>query len=188
MDPTLGGAGMLRAEKVMDRVRHYTGHVNIEDLRIPFTAVAADLISQREVWFTTGDLVDAMRASIAIPTVFTPVTRDGMVLADGGLINPVRSSPSPTCAPTRSSRWTSRPTDEPRGNGGVRRAWLVSQNAIAAPASKRRAGNRLACSRARAEARTPRTTTTMPRQSAKLRWRCAPWTWWTGRSRSSRRP
>ncbi len=89
MDPTLGGAGMLRAEKVMDRVRHYTGHVNIEDLRIPFTAVAADLISQREVWFTTGDLVDAMRASIAIPTVFTPVTRNGMVLADGGLINPV---------------------------------------------------------------------------------------------------
>lgn len=89
MDPTVGGAGIFRAEKIMDRVRRYTGNVNIEDLRMPFTAVATDLLSQREVWFTSGDLVDAMRASIAIPTVFTPVTRDGMVLADGGLLNPV---------------------------------------------------------------------------------------------------
>lgn len=93
MDPTLGGAGMMRAEKVMGQVRLQTGDINIEDLAIPFTAVATDLISQREVWFTQGDLVDAMRASIAIPTVFTPVHRDGMVLADGGLLNPVPVAP-----------------------------------------------------------------------------------------------
>ncbi len=93
MDPTIGGAGMLRAEKVMGRVRLQTGDVAIEDLPIPFTAVATDLISQREVWFTEGDLVDAMRASIAIPTVFTPVHRDGMVLADGGLLNPIPVAP-----------------------------------------------------------------------------------------------
>lgn len=89
LDPTIGGAGLMRAEKVMNRVRLHTGDVNIEDLPLPYTAVATDLISQKEVWFTRGDLVDAMRASIAIPSVFTPVHRDGMVLADGGLLNPV---------------------------------------------------------------------------------------------------
>ena len=54
---------------------------------------AVDLVTQREVWFTSGPMIQAMRASIAIPTVFTPVTRNGMVLADGGLLNPVPVAP-----------------------------------------------------------------------------------------------
>lgn len=93
MDPGLGGAGVLRASKVMSKVRDHLGDLAIEDARMPYTAVAVDLVTQREVWFTSGPMIDAMRASIAIPTVFTPQVRDGMVLADGGLLNPVPVAP-----------------------------------------------------------------------------------------------
>ncbi len=93
LDVTVGGPGMFRADRVMSEVRKRTGDVDISDLRIPFVAVAVDLLARQEVWFHRGDLVDAMRASIAIPGVFTPVERDGMLLADGGLLNPVPTMP-----------------------------------------------------------------------------------------------
>ncbi len=93
MDPGLRGAGVLRASKVMSKVKEHLGDLAIEDARMPYTAVAVDLVTQREVWFTSGSMIQAMRASIAIPTVFTPVTRNGMVLADGGLLNPVPVAP-----------------------------------------------------------------------------------------------
>ncbi len=93
MDPGIGGAGVLRASKVMSKVQEHLGDVSIEGTRIPYTAVAVDLVSQREVWFTSGPMIDAMRASVAIPTVFTPLVKDGMVLADGGLLNPVPVAP-----------------------------------------------------------------------------------------------
>lgn len=89
MDPTVRGAGILRASKVMSVVRTYVGDVDIQDLPVPYTAIAVDLVSQREVWFTSGPLMEAMRASFAIPSVFTPLETRGMVLADGGLLNPV---------------------------------------------------------------------------------------------------
>jgi len=93
MDPSLGGAGVLRASKVMSKVKEHLGDLAIEDARLPYTAVAVDLVTQREVWFTSGSMIDAMRASIAIPTVFTPLAKNGMVLADGGLLNPVPVAP-----------------------------------------------------------------------------------------------
>ncbi|NYI40933.1 patatin-like phospholipase family protein [Demequina lutea] len=93
MDPGLGGAGVLRASRVMSKVKEHLGDMAIEDARMPYTAVAVDLVAQREVWFTSGPMIDAMRASIAIPTVFTPLAKDGMVLADGGLLNPVPVAP-----------------------------------------------------------------------------------------------
>lgn len=93
LDPALGGAGIMRASKVMSKVKEYVGDLRIEDARMPYTAVAVDLVTQREVWFTSGPMVPAMRASMAIPTVFTPLARDGMVLADGGLLNPVPVAP-----------------------------------------------------------------------------------------------
>lgn len=89
MDPGMGGAGVLRASKVMSKVKEHLGDLLIEDARLPYTAVAVDLVSQREVWFTSGPMIDAMRASMAMPTVFTPLAKDGMILADGGLLNPV---------------------------------------------------------------------------------------------------
>ncbi|WP_062463402.1 patatin-like phospholipase family protein [Demequina soli] len=89
MDPAFKGAGAMRADRIMRRLDEILDGRRIEDLPIPFTAVATDLLSQSEVWFTEGPLVDAIRASIAIPTVITPVRRDGRLLADGGLLNPV---------------------------------------------------------------------------------------------------
>ena len=89
MDPGMGGAGVLRASKVMKKVEEHLGGLLIEEARLPYTAVAVDLVSQREVWFTSGPMIDAMRASMAMPTVFTPLVKDGMVLADGGMLNPV---------------------------------------------------------------------------------------------------
>lgn len=61
--------------------------VRIEELELPFAAVAADLLSGSEVVFERGGLYEAIRASIAIPSVFRPVHRDGMVLVDGGTVN-----------------------------------------------------------------------------------------------------
>lgn len=89
IDPGVGEAGLMRASRVMKRVAKYLGPVDIEDARMPYTAVAVDLVTEREVWFTEGPMIDAMRASMAIPTVFTPLAREGMVLADGGLLNSV---------------------------------------------------------------------------------------------------
>ncbi|WP_291383416.1 patatin-like phospholipase family protein [Demequina sp.] len=93
MDVSVGGAGLLRASKVMSKVNDHLGDLNIEDARIPYTAIAVDLVSEREIWFTSGPMIDAIRGSIAIPSVFTPLVKNGMVLADGGLLNPVPVTP-----------------------------------------------------------------------------------------------
>ncbi|WP_278257302.1 patatin-like phospholipase family protein [Nocardioides convexus] len=70
----------------------------IEDLPIPFTAVATDLAARREVWFQRGPLIPAIRASIAIPGLFTPAVVDGRVLVDGGLLNPLPLEPTAAAA------------------------------------------------------------------------------------------
>ena len=66
----------------------------IEDLPIPFTAVAIDLLAGREIWLQRGPLDIAIRASIAMPGVFTPVTLNGRLLADGGLLDPLPVAPA----------------------------------------------------------------------------------------------
>jgi NTE family protein len=66
----------------------------IESLPVRFTAVASDIDSEREVWFSSGSLFDAIRASIAIPGVFTPVQWQGRRLVDGGLLNPLPIAPT----------------------------------------------------------------------------------------------
>ncbi|OEC36298.1 NTE family protein [Pseudomonas cuatrocienegasensis] len=81
--------GAIRGEKVFGRIREIVGEVNIEDLRIPFTAVATDLTNQQEIWFQEGCLHQAMRASAAIPSLFTPVIQGKRMLVDGGLLNPL---------------------------------------------------------------------------------------------------
>lgn len=93
VEPGRGGAGLLRASKVMSQVNKHLGDLNIEDACMPYTAVAVDLVSGREIWFTRGPMIDAMRGSIAIPSVFAPLVKDDMVLADGGLLNPVPVAP-----------------------------------------------------------------------------------------------
>ncbi|MFC0710083.1 patatin-like phospholipase family protein [Azorhizophilus paspali] len=81
--------GVIRGDKIFAHIREIVGEVNIEDLPIPFTAVATDLTTHQEVWFQEGCLHQAMRASAAIPSLFTPVTKGHHMLVDGGLLNPL---------------------------------------------------------------------------------------------------
>lgn len=81
--------GLFEGERLMKRLADLLGDARIEDLPIPFTAVASDLERRQEVWLDRGPLFEAIRASIAIPGLFTPVERDGRLLVDGGLLSPL---------------------------------------------------------------------------------------------------
>jgi NTE family protein len=89
LDIGFGNMGAIRGERVFGRIREILGEQRIEDLPIAFTAVATDLTNQQEVWFQQGCLHQAMRASAAIPSLFSPVRQGGRVLVDGGLLNPL---------------------------------------------------------------------------------------------------
>ncbi|POY37570.1 phospholipase [Solitalea longa] len=89
LDFTLSGGGLVRGDRVLGAIEELIGPHQIENFAIPFTAVATDVQAQQEIYFNSGDLFKAIRASIAIPTVFTPVTENGKVLLDGGLLNPL---------------------------------------------------------------------------------------------------
>ena len=91
MDFKLSG-GMLKGEKLIDFWRRNFVDFDIESSAIPFAAVATDLHSGAEVWLREGSMADAVRASIALPGLFTPVQRGGRLLVDGGLVNPVPAS------------------------------------------------------------------------------------------------
>lgn len=93
VDWTLSGAGLIKGERIIDALRELIGEVAIEELPIPFTAVATDLDREREVWLSRGPLFDAIRASIAIPTIFRPHSLNGRRLVDGGLMNPLPLTP-----------------------------------------------------------------------------------------------
>ncbi|HEV3431004.1 MAG TPA: patatin-like phospholipase family protein [Paraburkholderia sp.] len=81
--------GLLGGRKVIDLFAQQFNGRAIDDLKMPFTAVATELDTGREVWLREGGVVDAVRASIAIPGIFTPIWHDGVWLVDGGLSNPV---------------------------------------------------------------------------------------------------
>lgn len=93
LDPVLGGPGVIRAERALSKVSAILGGVLIEDLPIPYVAVATDLEARREVWFRRGPVDAAVRASIAIPGVITPAMLGTRILVDGGLLNPVPVDP-----------------------------------------------------------------------------------------------
>jgi len=92
-DPSPRAPGAIRAEKIFARVADILGDVRIEDLPIPFTAVATDLETGDERWFQEGPVDAAIRASAALPGFITPVVVDGRLLADGGLTNPLPIAP-----------------------------------------------------------------------------------------------
>jgi len=94
LDLSFSSEGLFKGDRVIDALRNMVGECNIEELPLSYTAVACDLDRRREVWFTDGPLFDAIRASIAIPTVFTPHRYRGMILLDGGLLNPVPIAPT----------------------------------------------------------------------------------------------
>ncbi|MBT0566640.1 patatin-like phospholipase family protein [Williamsia sp. CHRR-6] len=93
LDISLSAPGVIHADKIIDRVRDMLGETLIENLRIPFTAVATDLNSGRPMWFQRGEVDEAIRASIAIPGVITPHVLDGRVYIDGGLLQPLPIAP-----------------------------------------------------------------------------------------------
>ena len=83
------GGGLIGGDRLVAEMRRYLGGTRIEELPIPFTATATDLVTGHEVWLQKGDLVDALRASFSLPGVFPPVPVDGRWLVDGALVNPV---------------------------------------------------------------------------------------------------
>ncbi|WP_457596529.1 patatin-like phospholipase family protein [Hydrogenimonas sp.] len=94
LDFSFKAGGMIEGEKVFGKLEEMVGQRRIEELPIRFTAVATDIVRKKEVWFQRGDLLRAVRASIAIPSVFTPVEMEGMVLVDGGALNPLPVAPT----------------------------------------------------------------------------------------------
>jgi NTE family protein len=94
LDLTFSGGGLIKGDRIVEKLRELIGEIRIEDLPISYTAVAVDLLAQREVWFSRGSLFDAIRASIAIPTVLRPHHYEGRTLVDGGLLNPVPITPT----------------------------------------------------------------------------------------------
>ena len=89
LDPVLPRSGLIDGQRIADFVRAHVAAANIEDLPIPFRAVATCIMSGEEVACASGDLIDAVRASISVPGIFTPVRSNGRILVDGGLVNPV---------------------------------------------------------------------------------------------------
>ncbi len=94
LDFSFSGTALFRGEKIIDALRELVGEHLIEDLPVSYTAVATDVERQKEVWLADGPLFDAIRASIAVPTIFTPYHYRGMRLLDGGLLNPVPIAPT----------------------------------------------------------------------------------------------
>ena len=89
MDFTISSNGLLKGEKVFSKMKTFIPDMLIENMNIPFTAVATDILNKKEVLFTSGSYYKAIRASVAIPTIITPVKFEDTFLVDGGVLNPV---------------------------------------------------------------------------------------------------
>ena len=97
LDWSFDRGALFKGERIFAVLRELIGECDIEALPIGFTAVATDvsaLGSGREIWFNQGPLFDAIRASSAIPGVFAPFKKDGHILVDGGVVNPVPVGPT----------------------------------------------------------------------------------------------
>ncbi len=94
LDLSFSLGGLIKGDKIINKLRELVGTHQIEDLSISFTAVATNIESGKEVWFTEGSLFDAIRASMSVPLVFEPVTQGKRVLVDGGLLNPIPIAPT----------------------------------------------------------------------------------------------
>jgi NTE family protein len=124
LDPVVGRGGLLRGERLVRAMREVVGDPDIESLPLQFTAVAVDLQRQREVWLQTGPLWDAIRASFAIPGLFSPHLVHGRELVDGGLLAPLpiaatRLSDAHRLIAVDMHGWPARPPGEPAREGGA---------------------------------------------------------------------
>jgi NTE family protein len=99
LDFSFRRSGLIKGQRIIGLLRDLVGESDIESLPRAFAAVATDIEAGEEIWFTQGPLFDAIRASIAMPTFFTPHKLDGRLLLDGGITNPLPVS-SPVRADT----------------------------------------------------------------------------------------
>lgn len=89
MDLSISKNHLVKGDRVIEAIKEIVPDVQIEDLRIPFKAIATDLYTGEEVIFDEGDLFDAIRASISIPSLFRPVKYGYRTLIDGGIVNAI---------------------------------------------------------------------------------------------------
>jgi len=87
-------SGLVKGDKIINALVGLVGDQLIEDLPIRFTAVATDIKGQQELWIRSGRLFDAIRASMSVPLLFTPMQRRGVLLIDGGVLDPVPVAPT----------------------------------------------------------------------------------------------
>jgi len=136
LDPGLGRSALFEGTHLIEALREIAGSPKIEDLPIDFTAVAVDVMRQREVWLRSGDMWDAIRASFAIPGLFTPHVIHGRALVDGGLLAPLpiaatRLSDAHRLIAVDMHGWPEHPPGEPAAEGApsgpiANRSWLTS--------------------------------------------------------------
>ena len=89
LDLRIAGGGLLGGQPLVDLMARHLGDRRIEDLPVRFTTVVTDLVDGHEMWLRRGPLVETIRAAIALPGLFTPVSIDGRWYVDGALVNPV---------------------------------------------------------------------------------------------------
>jgi NTE family protein len=89
LDPRMSGGGLIGGRRMLAFMARYFGDLTVEDLPVPFIAVATDLQTGHEVWLQQGRLTETLRTAISLPGVFTPVRREREWLVDGALVNPV---------------------------------------------------------------------------------------------------
>lgn len=89
LDPRVAGGSLFGGQRLAAQLAQHLGDLDMADLSAPFFAVATDLASGHEVWLRDGPVVEAVRASYALPGIFPPVERQGRWLVDGALVNPV---------------------------------------------------------------------------------------------------
>ncbi len=94
LDIAWGTDGLVKGDKIIAALTQMVGDIEIEALPIKYTAVAADISAEKEVWINSGLLFDAIRASISLPMFFTPVKYKNSFLVDGGVLNPVPIAPT----------------------------------------------------------------------------------------------
>ena len=94
LDVTLSDGGFVKGDRIIETLKELVGNHRIEELPITFTAVAANIEDEKEVWLNRGPVFDAIRASISLPLFFTPAQMGEQRLLDGGILNPVPIAPT----------------------------------------------------------------------------------------------
>jgi len=89
MDFTFSSSGLIKGVRVFNKMKSFIPDVRIEEMNIPFSAIATDILNEKDVVFTDGSFYEAIRASVAIPSLITPVKYKNTFLVDGGVLNPI---------------------------------------------------------------------------------------------------